>query len=68
MADHEVSDEQLRNYIFKAKETINAGAAADPLALELLIQVCEVLLAERHPKPLFENLWYQGVDDEREIG
>lgn len=64
MTGHEVSDEQLHNYIFKAKETINTGAATDLLALELLIQVCEILLEERHPKSIFHNLWYQGAENE----
>lgn len=60
MAYQEVSDEQLRNYKIRAKEVIDNGAAADPLALELIIQLCDVLLNERHPKPVFPNLLHHG--------
>ena len=72
MSDHEVSDEQLHNYKIRAQAVIDEGGMneiglGELLALELIIQLCDVLLNERHPKPLFENLWYQGVDDEREI-
>lgn len=58
MAYQEVSDEQLRNYKIRAQAVIDEGGAADPVALELIIQLCDILLAERHPKPLFQNLWY----------
>lgn len=59
MAYQEVSDEQLRNYKILAKNRIDEGHPADPAALEIIIQLCDVILTERHPKPMFPNLLHQ---------
>jgi hypothetical protein len=67
MAYQEVSDAQLENYKILAKTRIDEGHPADPAALEIIIQLCDVILTERHPKPLFHNLWYQGAEDDTTV-
>lgn len=66
MAYQEVSDEQLRNYKILAQTRIDEGHPADPAALEIIIQLCDIILTERHPKPVFHNLWY-GQSDENTV-
>jgi hypothetical protein len=57
-----LSDDMVKEWKRLADERLSKGIPPDMGAYRAIIDLCETILIERHPMPVFENLIHQGKE------